>query len=107
MVLILIFVLFLFFAALCTYLVERWILNTVPGDLVVPVIAGIIGAVLGDNLIGHFGPDLAGVSLIPCIIGSTGLVFVASLVFPGPRRHAQNQDYIVSLFKSILKNRSI
>jgi uncharacterized membrane protein YeaQ/YmgE (transglycosylase-associated protein family) len=41
---------------------------------------------VGGNLVGSLGPSLAGVSLIPCILGSAVLVFLLSLFSRGFRR---------------------
>ena len=82
------FILFLFVAAACAYLAERLVPNAVPGGFITSAIVGIIGAWIGGSLIGHFGPDLAGVALIPCILGSAVLVFVLSLVSRGFHRNA-------------------
>jgi uncharacterized membrane protein YeaQ/YmgE (transglycosylase-associated protein family) len=81
-------VLFLLVAAACAYLAERLVPNTVPGGFITSAVVGIIGAWVGSSMIGHFGPDLAGVSLLPCILGSAVLVFVLSLVSRGFHKHA-------------------
>jgi uncharacterized membrane protein YeaQ/YmgE (transglycosylase-associated protein family) len=75
------FILFLFIAAACAYLAEKFVPATERGEFVIPVVAGVIGAGLGSFLVGHFGPDLAGVSLIPSILCSTGLVLLVCLIF--------------------------
>jgi uncharacterized membrane protein YeaQ/YmgE (transglycosylase-associated protein family) len=80
------FILFLLVAAACAFLAERMVPNSMPGGLLVSSIVGIIGAWVGGSLVGHFGPDLAGVSLIPCIIGSALFVFLFSLLSGGLRR---------------------
>ena len=83
------FILFLIVASVCAFLAERLVPNCVPGGFLTSAIVGIIGAWVGGGLIGHFGPDLAGVALIPCILGSAVLVFLVSLVSRGfNRRHA-------------------
>ena len=74
------FILFLIVAAVCALIAERLVPGTIPGGFFTAAVVGIIGAWIGGNLIGHFGPDLADVSLIPCILGSAILVFVLSLV---------------------------
>lgn len=79
------FILFLIVASVCALLAVRLVPNTVPGGFLTSAIVGIIGAWIGGNLIGHFGPDLAGVSLVPCILGSAILVFLLSLVSGGFR----------------------
>ncbi len=80
------FILFLIVAAACAYLAERLVPNSMPGGFLVSALVGIIGAWLGGSMIGHFGPDLAGVSLLPCIAGSALFVFLFSLISGGLRR---------------------
>ena len=80
------FILFLIVAAACAYLAERLVPNSMPGGFFISAITGIIGAWLGGSMVGHIGPDLAGVSLIPCIIGSALFVFLFSLISGGLRR---------------------
>lgn len=75
--------LFLLVAAACAYIGERLVPGVVPGGFLTLAIVGIIGAWIGGNLMGHIGPDLAGISLVPCIIGSALLVFLMSLIFRG------------------------
>jgi uncharacterized membrane protein YeaQ/YmgE (transglycosylase-associated protein family) len=78
-------VLFLIVAASCAWIAERIVPANVPGGFVVSAIVGVIGAWIGGNLLGHFGPDLAGVSLVPCILGSGALVFGLALLSGGVR----------------------
>ena len=86
---ILTFILFLFVAAACAYLAERLVPGTIPGGFFTSAIVGIIGAWIGGSMLGSIGPSLAGVSLIPCILGSALLVFLLSLCSRGfSRRHA-------------------
>ncbi len=83
------FILFLIVASVCAFIAERLVPNNVPGGFLTSAIVGIIGAWVGGSLIGHVGPDLAGVALVPCILGSALLVFVLSLFSRGFRgRHA-------------------
>lgn len=42
------------------------------------IIAGLVGSSLGQALFGHWGPSLAGMALIPSIIGAVILVAVVS-----------------------------
>jgi uncharacterized membrane protein YeaQ/YmgE (transglycosylase-associated protein family) len=44
------------------------------------IVAGLIGAWIGQGLLGSWGPSLAGMALIPSIIGAVVLVLVVSLV---------------------------
>jgi uncharacterized membrane protein YeaQ/YmgE (transglycosylase-associated protein family) len=82
------FILFLIIAAACAYLAERLVPNSMPGGFFISALVGVIGAWIGGNMVGHFGPDLAGVSLLPCIIGSAIFVFLFSLISGGLRRRA-------------------
>jgi uncharacterized membrane protein YeaQ/YmgE (transglycosylase-associated protein family) len=83
---ILAFICYLVVAAVCAYLAERLVPGVIPGGFFTSAIVGIIGAWVGGSLIGHFGPDLAGVALIPCILGSAILVFGFSFLSKGFRR---------------------
>ncbi len=74
------FILFLFVAAACAWIAEYLVPGSIPGGFLVSVIFGIIGAWIGVSIMGPVGPSLAGVSLLPTILGSAILVFLASFV---------------------------
>ena len=80
------FILFLMVAAVCAYIAECIVPGKAPGGFLASAVVGIIGAWIGGNLVGHIGPDLAGVSLIPTILGSAILVFGLALLSGGFRR---------------------
>lgn len=42
------------------------------------IAAGLIGSAIGQALFGHWGPSLAGMALVPSIIGAVILVAVVS-----------------------------
>ncbi|MGX7205715.1 GlsB/YeaQ/YmgE family stress response membrane protein [Enterococcus pingfangensis] len=42
------------------------------------IIAGLVGSALGQALLGHWGPSLAGMALVPSIIGAIILVLIVS-----------------------------
>ena len=44
------------------------------------ILAGLIGSSIGQGLLGHWGPSLAGMAIIPSIIGAVILVLVVSMV---------------------------
>ncbi|WEG74297.1 GlsB/YeaQ/YmgE family stress response membrane protein [Vagococcus intermedius] len=44
------------------------------------ILAGLIGSWLGQSLFGTWGPRLAGISLLPSLVGAIILVLVVSLV---------------------------
>ena len=74
------FLLFLIVAAVCAWIAEAVVPGRVPGGFLASAVVGIIGAWIGTALFGHFGPDLAGVAVLPAIIGSALLVFVLALL---------------------------
>lgn len=45
------------------------------------ILAGLVGSWLGQSLLGSWGPSLAGMALIPSIIGAVILVAVVSYLF--------------------------
>ncbi len=45
------------------------------------IIAGLIGSSIGEAIFGHWGPSLAGMALIPSIVGAVILVAVVSFFF--------------------------
>ncbi|EGO2724319.1 MULTISPECIES: GlsB/YeaQ/YmgE family stress response membrane protein [Enterococcus] len=44
------------------------------------IIAGLVGSALGQALLGSWGPSLAGMALVPSIIGAVILVLIVSLI---------------------------
>ena len=44
------------------------------------IIAGLIGSAIGQALLGTWGPSLAGMALIPSILGAVILVIIVSLI---------------------------
>lgn len=80
------FILFLLVAACCAWIADYFVPGAIPGGFLTAAIVGIIGAWVGGNLFGHFGPALAGVSLVPTILGSAVLVFGLALLSRGFRR---------------------
>lgn len=43
------------------------------------IVAGLVGSALGQALLGSWGPSLAGMAIIPSLIGAIILVLVVSL----------------------------
>lgn len=52
----------------------------VPGGWLGSTVAGLIGAWIGSMLL-HFGPVVAGIQLIPAIIGAALFVFILRMLF--------------------------
>lgn len=44
------------------------------------ILAGLVGASLGQALLGFWGPSLAGMALIPAILGAVIVVLITSVV---------------------------
>ncbi|PKV00296.1 GlsB/YeaQ/YmgE family stress response membrane protein [Bifidobacterium pseudolongum] len=42
------------------------------------IIAGLVGSAIGEALLGHWGPQLAGMAIIPSLIGAIIVVAVVS-----------------------------
>ena len=42
------------------------------------IVAGIVGSWIGGLLMGGFGPDIAGIAIIPALIGAIILALIAS-----------------------------
>jgi len=74
------FILFLIVAAVCAWIAEYFVPGRIPGGFFTAAIVGIIGAWIGGNVCGSFGPSLEGVCLVPTIIGSAILVFALAVL---------------------------
>ena len=74
------FIIYLFVAAACAWIASALVPGTLPGGFFTAVVFGALGAWLGASLIGAVGPSLAGVRLLPAIVGSGILVFLFALV---------------------------
>ncbi|TCD45933.1 GlsB/YeaQ/YmgE family stress response membrane protein [Streptococcus sp. X16XC17] len=48
--------------------------------IVANVVAGLVGSWVGQSLLGSFGPSLAGMALIPSIIGAVIVVALVSFL---------------------------
>jgi uncharacterized membrane protein YeaQ/YmgE (transglycosylase-associated protein family) len=73
------FILFLIIAAACAGIAEYFVPGRAPGGFIATAIIGVIGAWVGSSLMGSVGPSLAGVSLIPAILGAAIVVFLIGL----------------------------
>lgn len=59
-----------------------------PGGWIGNIIGGLLGAWLGGNLLGSWGPHVAGMAVLPAIIGAVIVVFIISLIIGSSRRRA-------------------
>lgn len=57
---------------------------------IVNIIAGLVGSSLGEALLGSWGPQLAGMAIVPSLVGAIILVVVVSwiLTMISGRNHA-------------------
>lgn len=44
------------------------------------IVAGLIGSSLGEALLGHWGPQVAGMAIVPSVLGAVILVIVVAFV---------------------------
>ena len=49
--------------------------------LIANIIAGLVGSSVGQALLGSWGPSLAGMAIIPSIVGAVIVVAVVSFLF--------------------------
>lgn len=45
------------------------------------IIAGLVGSALGEGILGAWGPQVAGMAIVPSVIGAVILVLLVSLLF--------------------------
>lgn len=58
----------------------------VPGGIIGNIVAGFVGAWLGGLILGDIGPEIAGFSLIPSVLGAIAVVLILSAIMRGNRR---------------------
>ena len=49
--------------------------------IIANILAGLIGSSVGQSLLGSWGPSLAGMAIIPSIVGAVIVVAVVSFLF--------------------------
>lgn len=67
------------------WLVQVIMNKDVPGGIIGNIILGILGSVLGGWLLGDMGPEVAGIAIIPAILGAILLTLLYSFI-AGRRR---------------------
>ena len=67
-------ILFLIVAAICASIASAIVPGSIPGGFLTAMVVGVAGAWIGVSLIGPMGPLLAGVPLLPAILGSGVLI---------------------------------
>lgn len=83
------FILYLIVGGLIGWLAGLILGKDVPMGCIGNIIAGIIGSWIGGELLGgfsDFGPSLAGIHIIPALIGAIIFVFLLSLILRASKK---------------------
>jgi uncharacterized membrane protein YeaQ/YmgE (transglycosylase-associated protein family) len=72
-------------AIIIGYVADFFVKNSMPGGIIGSMIAGFVGAWIGNLLFGSFGPIVAGFAIIPAIIGAILFIFLIGLITRGRR----------------------
>ncbi|MBI2953852.1 MAG: GlsB/YeaQ/YmgE family stress response membrane protein [Chloroflexi bacterium] len=67
-------------AGLVGWLADMIVPGEIPWGWLGAIIAGLVGTWIGTALFGDFGPSLAGIAIIPAIIGAIILAVVIALL---------------------------
>ncbi len=70
------FIFYLIVAAVCAWIADYLVPGRIPGGFWGAALVGLIGAWIGDLVLGRWGPSLGGAYLIQTIIGSVVLVLI-------------------------------
>ncbi len=84
------FLLYLIVGGIIGWLAGLILGKNVPGGIIGNIIAGIIGAWLGGALFGNWGPEMAGIPIVPALIGAVILVLVLSLIMGATARNRRS-----------------
>jgi uncharacterized membrane protein YeaQ/YmgE (transglycosylase-associated protein family) len=73
-------ILYLIVAGIVGWLADLVVPGRVPFGWLGAIVAGLVGSLIGALLFGRFGPDLAGIHIIPAFIGAVIFAFVVALI---------------------------
>ena len=79
------FILYLIIGGIIGWLAGLILGKDVPGGIIGNIIAGIIGAWIGGMLF-SFGPAIAGIQIIPALIGAIILILIVSFIMKAMRK---------------------
>lgn len=82
------FILSVIVAIVVGWIGDAIVKTDMPGGVIGSAIAGFIGAWLGHLILGHMGPDIGGIAIIPAILGAAVVVFLVGLISRTMGRHA-------------------
>lgn len=80
------FILYLIVGGLIGWLAGLILGKDIPGGIIGNIIAGIIGAWIGGELLGSWGIELAGIYIVPALVGAIILIFIVSLIMKSMRK---------------------
>ncbi len=72
-------------AIIIGFIADFFVRNSMPGGIIGSMIAGFVGAWIGNLLLGSFGPIIGGFAVVPAIIGAILFIFVIGLITRGRR----------------------
>ncbi|GIP40025.1 UPF0410 protein YdaS [Paenibacillus sp. J31TS4] len=74
-------------AIIIGFIGDALVRSDMPGGVIGSMIAGFVGAWIGNLLLGSWGPTIGGFAIFPAIIGAALFVFLVGLVFRGIGRN--------------------
>lgn len=80
------FILFLVVAAACAWIAGYFVAGRLPGGFWGAALAGLVGAWIGEAVLGRWGPEYGGAYLFPTILGAAAFVGTVSIFSRGLAR---------------------
>ncbi|TDL98971.1 GlsB/YeaQ/YmgE family stress response membrane protein [Macrococcus brunensis] len=74
------FILMLIMGGLIGWVAGMIMGTDIPGGKIGNIIAGLLGASIGGSLLGHWGPEIWGVYILPALVGTILLIAIVSIV---------------------------
>lgn len=68
----------LFVAGIIGWIADSIVPGRLPYGWLGAIVAGVVGSWIGGLILGGFGPDIAGIAIIPALLGAIILAFAAS-----------------------------
>ncbi len=70
----------LFVAGIIGWIADMIVPGRLPYGWLGAIVAGLVGSWVGGLILGGFGPSIAGIAIIPALVGAIILAFIASAV---------------------------
>lgn len=74
------FILMLIMGGLIGWVAGMIMGTDIPGGKIGNIIAGLLGASIGGSLLGHWGPEIWDVYILPALVGTILLIAIVSIV---------------------------